>query len=465
MPRRLTLALVALAAFAAVATLVWTQLPGQTVLEEEPAGPRVHALNASFPGQPDAHLHNVLSCEVCHYAWNTPFDVLALREERDEGQAAYSVRLAPVSGYNLTVVAAAPRAANDSVPAPATGGGGGKVAAPGGSFDLAITLPWRASVLLVEAWSADVYKRPDLRLDVNGTAGTGGRANKHVALVPAPGTALEGSFTVRVTLPDPVDANIPVRIQWRALPEAYAVVVDATRGRPAELTWALPVPGAAGAPERLHVVVAQFNDHPTQMWRLPVDYDRGYNEGNVTLAGGTPYGEPTADELFPPPFPARETCDALWGANDSKLLYQEAFDGALVSVRNARGEWTRSGAPLRADIPPESPFPALPPCTTHVKATLVWQKRTPVSPEPAWTFAYSARPLPDFFYPEPTAAKPGERVDIVPVSPDQWETTETGWFQAFYLRGTDAEGKALFDGAYTYRLEAFRSAPPAGTVS
>ncbi|HWG91385.1 MAG TPA: hypothetical protein VNZ52_11115, partial [Candidatus Thermoplasmatota archaeon] len=66
----------------------------------------------------------------------------------------------------------------------------------------------------------------------------------------------------------------------------------------------------------------------------------------------------------------------------------------------------------------------------------------------------------DFLYPEPTHVAPGERIDIVPVTPDQWETTPTGWFQAFYLLGTDEEGRAAFDGRQHYVLTAHRGPLP-----
>jgi len=456
MPRGTTALLVVLLGVAAVGLLVWTTLPGETVLRETPTGPRAISLAATFDGHPFSHDHSVQSCEICHYAWVIPFAVNATREDpAPEVASTYAVRVAPVSGYEVAAAFAAPRTGDDGLPRPLETRTTVQVGAQGATVPL--TLPWPVGAVLVEAWNADPYKRPDLRLTLSAgaagsAAGEGGRANKHALLAAASEGPLTGPVTATVTVADVADALTEVVVRFRAFPEGYQVVANATRGAPAAFQWTLPPPGAAGAPERFHVAVVVFNDHPTDKWRMPLDLDRAYYEGNVSAS------EARAP-LLPRVFSAQELEDP-WEGGDSVLLYEERFDGVRVYHHNARGEWTRTGRAVSAQVPEEAPFPALPPGTTHVRATLTWEKRTPLSPDPPFHFAYSQRPLPDFRYPEPFSVKSGERVDIVPISPEEWEATETGWFQAFYLLRIDQDGKAFYDGAHHYRLEAMRGPVP-----
>jgi hypothetical protein len=281
----------------------------------------------------------------------------------------------------------------------------------------------------------------------------GSAPNRHAVALAAPGAPLSGRWEAVVTGLDPRDAGRTLLVALRAAPVGYDVRFDdgqatGTRGLLHRFAWGLPGPGVAGAPERFHVGVIAFNDHPTDRWTLPSAGDRAYYEGNVSA-------KDAARE--PGPFTAAEI-EAAWTGREELPLHEHNFDGVRTRVRNERGE--RLGFSLRADGQEDVDvpvFPPMPPGTAALRVVLEWQPRSPASPAVNWSVAVTQRPDPLFHYPAPVGAEPGRLEYVVPVSPEEWEREGDGWLQAWPILELGEDDREVFDGTYRFRVDALRS--------
>lgn len=438
-------------ALAAVALLVWTQLPGETVLREDPPGvatPESLAATFGSPAAPSGEI--VPSCGSCHYGWDVPFEVNATRTNASATTGAYRIALAPVSGYTLAAAFAAPVAPGEAAPAPRVEDRRVDVVTGAGPKTVPLAVPAGSAAVYVEVYNERI-DRPDVRVHVDAPAGRvegdGSRAWKSLLVTGA--DPLPATLDLRVAVEDAAYPQTTLTVRYRAFPASYQALANGTRGAPLAFQFHAPLPGQPGAPGSFHVEVAVVNPHPVERQPFGNVDDAAYYVGDVSAATA-------AAPVLPRTWTEAEK-SAAWNGRDRVTLTGWTLDATHATTRNARGEYSFSPLPALAyqELPGEAK--GLPPGTTHVVATLTWEKRTPVSPDPVWLLSLSQRPLPDFRYPEPTSLKPGERVDVIPITPQEWEDRDPPWFQAYPVLAFDKDGRAVFDGRYTFRLEAVRS--------
>lgn len=461
------LALLGVVATAAV--LLAFPMPGPGPDDGEPQSPLALALASEFR----ASGNDGIQCATCHYGFLRGFEVEALLA-RGPGTATYEVALTPVAAYELAVAWAAPRSQGDGLPEPFAMELTVQVPPGGGAVRVPFALPWPAAVLVAEAWvplepqpaeaapvldqlpAGPPHPRPPLLLSLEGPAPSvsdlGSVPNRHAVALAERDVPLEGPWEVVLTALDPADAGRTLHVALRAVPVGYEVRFDdgsstGTRGQVHRFRWDLPAPGGAGAPERFHVGVIAFNDHPTDRWTLPSAGDRGYYEGNVSAAQALQQ---------PAPFTAADI-EAAWEGRDAVVLHEHTFEGVRTRTRDERGE--RVGFSLRSDGQADVDvpvFPPMPPGTEQVRVTLEWQFRSPASPPVNWTVGVTQRPDPTFRYPPPTVAEPGRLHYLLQVSPEEWEREGDGWLQVWPILELGEGDRAVFDGSYSFRVEALR---------
>ncbi len=435
---------------AVIAAFVWVAiLPDEAPATLSDTSPGLARLDTVFQSRPPN------ACSGCHASWESIALVNATREKpREGGAATYAMSIMPVSAYEFAVAAAAPRRAGDGVPDPfATEA---TLSLTAGRADHAVKIPFDAGAIMVEVFSRASYARPPLEFTASAGrvegAGEGSAPNKRVLLVAEAGRALARDVKVSITARETLDADTLVHVIVRAFPPEYRVARNVSGERPAAYEWRLDT-DAPNGPTRIHVALLPFNAHPTDRWMITTNGDHSYYEGNVTLNTTVPW--PT-----PPTFATKEL-DAIWGGATRKVIAHETFTGTVSYERNSRGEWTRERRaltePLTSRPPrPAGTFPAIPPDTAHLESRITWESLNPLDAAAPWYLAVSLPPKPDFTYPSYQSLRANERIDIVPVGPNTWETDPSSHFMAYARLALDADGRARFTGTYTLTVEAVR---------